>query len=691
MSRNDAKFRIKHTVREITPDDEVTTRVDPNGDRRELKYDLNFYMETFAGDPRIIARVECDFGESFQKQRVFVCNRSKEVSPGIWRCFESRQKTYGVPEIITFTIIGMGGTHQSYKYSLRQLGKPREYSFCEIHNTFRKRGGLSHLKPLPLPFDRGFHIELVSNSDAEADRENGVSTTSIPQEIDWRYGEDGVKNLRQDVLTPLKLPLSFSDANTYDSDMVNTKISVNLFKNPTTKNLNNLLKLSQNFIKYEEVLDNILRINRESKAKEIVPLQDLYADSNRDAVQGATNKEKHDMLASSSSSVETLVEAMNPNPTARYKLSYQRDSSSNLTAQFYFETVPNDTENLVCFVRLCTQFVHNSFRLQKPKSFKANRTADERMEILFSSVIRDRYVEKSLGVEKNKTLSDNDTSSSLSMSNLQNMDDTISTAIQPSVNSFLLGSPPNSICFPENSSIHNNKRSQSEAGFDIDNDSINPTYKRPSVSHPVSAPAQNDLEKTIRLYLADKKKKLAVENTLRSDLTAENKKLTVAKMKPILKKLSVTVPNQKPQMLINFQDYFDARDKELKEILKDEYRPGIGILGIEIIFLIDDDDPNCDINYIKVILKGGRYMTLQRTNVCKPKCGTGEYAEIGPINELTGAEAKRVYERLYPTAVIDESKIDNNYIDMIDQYIDGIPKDGENTSCIFALIHDFFS
>jgi hypothetical protein len=685
MTRNDVKFRIKHTIREITPDDEVTTRVDPDGNQRELKYDLNFYMETFAGDPRIIARVECDFGESFQKQRIFVCNRSKEVSQGIWRCFESRQMTYGVPESITFTIIGMGGTHHSYEYSLRRLGKQREYTsnFCERSNTFR-RGGLSHLQALPLPFDRGFHIELVSNSDAEADRENGVSTTSIPQHIPWRYGDDGVRNLRQDVLTPSFLAPSFSNANQYDSDMVNTIISINLFKYPTPKNLNNLLKLSQNFIKYEEVLDNILRINRESKAKEIVPPQDLYAKSNRDAIQGATNKEKHDMLASSSSSAETLVDLMTPNATTRYKLSYQWDSSLDLTAQFYFESVPNDNDNLVCLVRFCTHFVHNSFRLQKPKSFKANRTTDERMEILFSSVIRDRYVEKSLGVEKNKTLSDNDTISNFSISNLQNTDDSIS------IPTSLPGSPLISICFSEISSTNNNKRSRSVAE-DFDNDTINQTYKRPSLSQPFSATTQNELEKTIRSDLADKKKTLTVENTLRSDLTNENKKLTVAKMKPILKKLSITVPNQKPKMLINLKAYFDARDKELKEILKDEYRPGMGILGIEIIFLKDQDDPRCDINYIKVILKGGRYMTMQRTNVCMAKCGTGEFAGIGPIDELTGAEAKRVYEKLYRETVIDESKIDNNYIDMIDQYIDKIPKDGENTACIFALIHDFFS
>ena len=683
MARNDVKFRIKHTVREITPDDEVTTRVDPDGNQRELKYDLNFYMETFAGDPRIIARVECDFGESFQKQRIFVCNRSKEVSQGIWRCFESRQMTYGVPESITFTIIGMGGTHHSYEYSLRRLGKQREYTnnFCERNNTFR-RGGFCHLDPLPLPLDRGFHIELVSNSDAEADRENSVSTTSIPQHIPWRYGDDGVRNLRQDVLTPSFLAPSFSNANQYDSDMVSTIISINLFQYPTPKNLNKLLKLSQNFIKYEEVLDNILRINRESKAKEIVPPQDLYAKSNRDAIQGATNKEKHDMLASSSSSVETLVETICPNATTRYKLSYQWDSSLNLTAQFYFEAVPNENENLVCLVRFCTHFVHNSFRLQKPKSFKANRTTDERMEILFSSVIRDRFVEKSLGVEKNKTLSDNDTISNFSISNLQNTDDSIS------IPNSLAGSLPNSLCLSEISFVNNNKR---VADFDNDNDTINQAHKRLASSLPFSAITQNDLEKTIRSDLADKKKTLTVENTLRSDLTNENKRLTVAKMKPILKKLSITVPNQKPKMLINLQDYFDARDKELKEFLKDEYRPGMGILGIEIMFLKDDNDPHFDINNIKVILKGGRYMILPRTNVCMPKCDTGEFSGIGPINKLSGAEAKCVYEKLYRETVTDGLKIDNNYIDMIDQYIDKLQKDGENTACIFALIHDFFS
>ena len=184
---------------------------------------------------------------------------------------------------------------------------------------------------------------------------------------------------------------------------------------------------------------------------------------------------------------------------------------------------------------------------------------------------------------------------------------------------------------------------------------------------------------------------LDFEIVLRSDLYTENKYYTAAKLATIGKELNTGKDRNRTTRLEKLKAYFNARDGELKENLKNtfrEYSNNTGILGIEI-FLKDDENP--DINNITMILKGGKKLTRPRTNVCE-----SGYEQC-QILELSEVEAKCIYEKLYPKAMMIETKNDN-YIQRIDDIIDRIQKDHgmlvsdrqkmEINLCRFALIHD---
>lgn len=163
----------------------------------------------------------------------------------------------------------------------------------------------------------------------------------------------------------------------------------------------------------------------------------------------------------------------------------------------------------------------------------------------------------------------------------------------------------------------------------------------------------------------------------------------------MLKKLNIPVRNQKKKLLEGLQNYFRARDQELKEFFNNNSNIDDNediadaattattaaasgkFLGLEIF-----DQKKKNVNIVRVILKGGKISTATRRNVC-------EKLEIDDCVGLTEQEAKLAYQRFPPTTVTATTESNNiNYIQMIDQYIDVIPYNEMNENCQFALLHN---
>ena len=161
---------------------------------------------------------------------------------------------------------------------------------------------------------------------------------------------------------------------------------------------------------------------------------------------------------------------------------------------------------------------------------------------------------------------------------------------------------------------------------------------------------------------------------LLSDLTMENKNYTASKLTEILKKLSITVGNQKLKRLESLKDYFGARNRELEQHVNDQ-EDKRGIVGIEII-----EKEDHDANVIKMIIRGGKKITRRRRCVCEAK-----YDEIEPIEKLSETEAKSICEKLYQKSVVEANR--ESFIDMLDNYITGLPYDP--LKCQFSLVHGF--
>jgi hypothetical protein len=394
-----------------------------------------------------------------------------------------------------------------------------------------------------------------------------------------------------------------------------------------------VLKLCQNFIKYEQALDDLARINIETTEQVVssCPLtRDIAARSNRDVIEGGTNKSKHQNLAACSS-VGELVARMNPDPNATYKLQLSESSSQQsggggiVTAEFVVGGITPDVDLVEAWIRSCVLFVHNSVRLQRPTSLKQGRPLAEQRELLFAHVIRDRFVEETL-VQKKKekartTHPPADFSEESVVSFQLRMDDldddggdqdslslpeTVVVPTESPSTPFLSSQPPPPSLCPDESSSHwsfaidsefphpikKQRLEEKEAQTEIlTRSSPGPTSASLDNFRPCSAAFSSDVTAAVVLPSLSTPTVSAVKGMLRSD--AETK-FTCNQLHRILRRLNASRRNQRKGMLIlELQGYFDARSAELHDHFEGatttphggrEDAPGSGrILGIEIL------------------------------------------------------------------------------------------------------------
>jgi hypothetical protein len=149
----------------------------------------------------------------------------------------------------------------------------------------------------------------------------------------------------------------------------------------STLSLEQLVKLCQNFIKYEESMDSFMPTNRRG---------DHCCDckSNKQHVKGESNKERNYLL-SKCKTVQELVGCINPSKEQCYKLNL-----SCLVDHGYIEfrhhESSKDKTTVTNWIRFCAAFVKNSARLRSPLSLKETTSIEEEFDLLFEYVVKDR-------------------------------------------------------------------------------------------------------------------------------------------------------------------------------------------------------------------------------------------------------------------------------------------------------------
>jgi hypothetical protein len=149
----------------------------------------------------------------------------------------------------------------------------------------------------------------------------------------------------------------------------------------STLSVEQLVKLCQNFIKYEESIDYFMPTHRRD---------DHCCDckSNKQHVKGGTNKERNYLL-SKCKTVQELVDCINPSKEQCYKL----DLSCLVDygyIQFRQHESSKDKTTVTNWIRFCAAFVKNSARLRSPLSLKETTSIEEEFDLLFEYVVKDR-------------------------------------------------------------------------------------------------------------------------------------------------------------------------------------------------------------------------------------------------------------------------------------------------------------
>ena len=683
MNNNCVKFVIWQTLRKLPKEEEAERTVKLEGDNNAdvdtclLTHDWKIHLDVIEGDPRpIIARIEADFGPSFLRRRFFVSNRpckkknaiidgSNDNTPAsVWRCFESRQKCGGaVP--IRFSIIGMGGTILRVKSDSR-LETVEGYFIEKNLSTFAVPNEQSPLQPIPLPINRPFSVQQVSDPlfgpdsvGSENNMPRSIRILPRKRNLSWERGEEGVKSIRQSMVESIN-----QNAPAGDCDMITTIISIRLSEDiPNKKDLENITRLTQNFIKYEDAIDKIIQINRES-AFVGVPLPSSHNPirSNKRDVNGDTNRARHDTLGSSSSTIVDLVKSINPRENQLYKLTFESEEQTGAcVARFFLHAVPDDVDLTVTLLRFYTLFVHNSFRFQNPRPLKPTRSIEDEMEFLFSAVVKDRFVEEMLLLRRGQH------DGVMSLCSFTDFDIDL-----------MMGDDEISISL---SSMHDRVEKDPFSNSSESGHGHPPNRKRLRPLSPQNSNATIQQHDALGFFDLD------ADIVFDSHLCLSNKYYTASKLATIGKKLSTGTSSSKTERMERLKGYFDARNDELNKFFETEkHHFDSAILGVEFLF---KNDPSRDDNSICVILKGGKQMTAPRRSVCESKYGKKEFHI--KILQVSETKAKAIFESLYPK----ETNVQtfNDCISGIDDFIDGLQKDQNEMKCSpcrFALVHDLF-
>lgn len=395
-------------------------------------HDVTVFVDFF-DDPRHIDRVSFDLGESFSPS-TFVHSSPVPVQHSngrsAWR-YATRQQVYGRFNA-DIRIRGTGGTI---------LDTSHQVSF---ENTTRKQATFTEtrpekpLRPVILPKEAKFGIELEMSSPLYMTPEqicHQLSQSGIPihhvdtwsagrattAQGEWKLVPDGSivcsttmpDCSRFELVSPvLRSGEGLSQTSSVLSKLkqhvdvikVNRSMGFHVHVDVSRYSHAQLIKICQQFVKYEAAMDRLLPRSRRTNS----PESDLYFRSNRAAIEESLSNihgddgggssgsgtsgsiwDVHNRIGSSRN-IHELADVMNPSGRY-YKLNLTNlTSGRQMTLEFRQHSSTTNYTKVGAWVRFCFRFCENSAKFPAPKPFKRGRDLDYQLGALFSYVIKDR-------------------------------------------------------------------------------------------------------------------------------------------------------------------------------------------------------------------------------------------------------------------------------------------------------------
>lgn len=382
-------------------------------------HDVVVFLDIISGDPDVIEKVSFDLGPTFDPS-TFICNtpvRTNVNGLDVWR-FSTRQQVYGAFEA-TIKIRGAGGTTlvTTHEISLNANSESVAYHRRNQQEFVEYK----RLRPLPktkLPSTSKFGIELeltsatyLLPSDVAIQLEDSKTDVVVIENYSagratsdsWKIVPDSsimcsVNNPSCNTFELVSPPLwsgeGLSTVNGVLKRMgqihprlkVNKSMGFHVHIDVSGFSTSQLIKICQQFVKYEEVIDLLMPKSRRTGSSE----SNQFFQSNRNSVYyGATNRQIHDALEACYDT-EELVNMMNRDGRY-YKLNMQNlVSGRQPTLEFRQHSATMNYEKVASWVRFCILFIHNSARLRSPTPFAEGSSMEKKISCLFQFVIKDR-------------------------------------------------------------------------------------------------------------------------------------------------------------------------------------------------------------------------------------------------------------------------------------------------------------
>ena len=372
-------------------------------------HDWQLYVDVVNGSPDVIRSVVFDLGPTFSPQKF--TSRSPVPIKYVdgkthWR-FQTRQQSYGSTKAF-ITILGSGGSQEILHYTVACRGNGSRLQ----PKAFVDQGSTQTIPIVNMPRGKRFGIELELTSTIDLitigrvlkeQLRNFASVTEIPNKdqnkIDtvegWKIVPDSsivcngsqTNRNRFEIISPdLTEDSGLGDISrvvdclhrNLDAKTANT-MSFHVHVDVSDLSLQQLVKVCQNFIKYETVFDSFMPET----------LGERFCKSNQQAIGYHTNRERHRALAKCES-IAALVRMLNP-AGRYYKLNLQNlVSGRQSTLEFRQHPATTDHQSVTYWIRLCVALVRNSAILAEPTPFNENRSLQFRFDALFFYVIKDR-------------------------------------------------------------------------------------------------------------------------------------------------------------------------------------------------------------------------------------------------------------------------------------------------------------
>ena len=426
MSRN-ADFVVGNTYRKLQ---KRNAKLDKTGKHRKI-HDWILFVDIIKGNPDIINSVVFEFGSSFSPSS-FACMSPVEVKypdgETAYR-FKTRQQTYG-PVTAKINIRGCGGT--VHKVTHRTVLETDSENLKSVVHTFTERNSLKPLKALKIDDAQKFGIELELTSDNDVTEEmianvmngsNSNDRNNNPNVVvirNWAEGRATSTNWKLVPDSSIVCSTSSPDCNRFelvspilmggnglsqintilkrlnDSSSivkVNKSMGYHLHINVESFTYKQLVKVCQNFIKYEDAIDTLMPRSRRTGSEQ----SDRYFKSNRQFIasklsgSNITNKMCHDALKNTNGSMEQLIRWMNGYDDRYFKLNLQNISTGRQpTIEFRQHSATANYAKVSAWVRFCVAFCLNSAKLAPPTPFSKGRSVNYKIKALFQYVIKDR-------------------------------------------------------------------------------------------------------------------------------------------------------------------------------------------------------------------------------------------------------------------------------------------------------------